>query len=445
MFPNGLNSMSIRQNFISDLNVIVQSSKLNKITQVSLSMEKSILTLGVFIITLFIIPFVSAQEFEKATFQETASIIYDQKFSNSVIASIGFETTNNEEIRFPDKVIQEIKSNEKIRSVVFTNAGECVIGVTAEEQCLMINFDYQQLKGDGGIRMVQESAKEMSNQVVKELNKLLGMNLKFHSTFIHTVDDANILLETSGIVSGRGSVSATYITQKQSTDFIFSDLAGKLIPKEIREGGGFYNIAKKIAKLDNSIISISILRNGDSNLYMFKVVNEIKDASSDISRISVLEHLEIDEITRSNIFDNKNVPLNSIIQLIIIPNEQSKIDAITTHLITDLTKLDNILKKGWFFTSPAGDKIDGKFLFGQNKMISSNELQLDVGVWDGKTELSIYAVEEIQGTEQIAKESSVEENSNDVENQTQYAVLGIIIAVGIGAVIFYLKGYKPKH
>jgi hypothetical protein len=78
-------------------------------------------------------------------------------------------------------------------------------------------------------------------------------------------------------------------------------------------------------------------------------------------------------------------------------------------------------------------------------MISSNELQLDVGVWDGKTELSIYAVEEIQGTEQIAKESSVEENSNDVENQTQYAVLGIIIAVGIGAVIFYLKGYKPKH
>jgi hypothetical protein len=309
----------------------------------------------------------------------------------------------------------------------------------------MINFDYQQLKGDGGIRMVQESAKEMSNQVVKELNKLLGMNLKFHSTFIHTVDDANILLETSGIVSGRGSVSATYITQKQSTDFIFSDLAGKLIPKEIREGGGFYNIAKKIAKLDNSIISISILRNGDSNLYMFKVVNEIKDASSDISRISVLEHLEIDEITRSNIFDNKNVPLNSIIQLIIIPNEQSKIDAITTHLITDLTKLDNILKKGWFFTSPAGDKIDGKFLFGQNKMISSNELQLDVGVWDGKTELSIYAVEEIQGTEQIAKESSVEENSNDVENQTQYAVLGIIIAVGIGAVIFYLKGYMPKH
>jgi len=178
---------------------------------------------------------------------------------------------------------------------------------------------------------------------------------------------------------------------------------------------------------------------------MFKVVNEIKDASSDISRISVLEHLQIDEITRSNIFDNKNVPLNSIIQLIIIPNEQSKVDAITTHLITDLTKLENILKKGWFFTSPAGDKIDGKFLFGQNKLVPSNELQLEIGMWDGQTELSIYAVEEIQGTENIDKESIVEENSNGIEDQTQYVVLGIIIAVGIGAVIFYLKGYKPKH
>ena len=445
MFPNGLNSMSIRQNFISDLNVIPQSSKLNKITQVSLSMEKSMLTLGILISTLFIIPFVSAQEFEKATFQETATIIYDQKLSNSVIASIGFETTNNEEIKFPDEIIQEIRTNEKIRSVVFTNAGECIIGVTVEEQCLMINFDYQQLKGDGGIRMVQESAKEMSNQVAKELNELLGIDLEFHSTFIHTVDDANILLETSGIVSGRGSVSATYIAQKQSTDFIFSDLAGKLITKNIRDGGGFYDIAKKIAKLDNSIISISILRNGDSDLYMFKVVNEIKDASSDISKINTLEHLQVDKISRSNVFDNKNVPLNSVIQLIIIPNEQSKVDAISTHLITDLTKLENILEKGWFFTSPAGNKIDGKFLFGQNKMISSNELQLEIGVWDGQTELSIYAVEEIQRTGDATVEYPIRENSKDVEDQTQYAVLGIIIAVGIGAAIFYLKGYKQKH
>ena len=30
-------------------------------------------------------------------------------------------------------------------------------------------------------------------------------------------------------------------------------------------------------------------------------------------------------------------------------------------------------------------------------------------------------------------------------DESQYAVLAIIIVIGIGAAIFYLKGYKPKR
>ena len=58
-----------------------------------------------------------------------------------------------------------------------------MIGVTSEEQCIMINFDYQQLKGDGGIRMVQDSAREMGNEIIDDLNETLGVDGKFHSTF----------------------------------------------------------------------------------------------------------------------------------------------------------------------------------------------------------------------------------------------------------------------
>ena len=106
-------------------------------------MIKSVLLLGILFSLILIMPFASAQQFEKATFQESASIIYDQKLSESVIASIGFETTSNDEIRFPGELIEKINANEKIRAVIFTNAGECVIGVTAEQQCIMINFDYE--------------------------------------------------------------------------------------------------------------------------------------------------------------------------------------------------------------------------------------------------------------------------------------------------------------
>ena len=198
---------------------------------------------------------------------------------------------------------------KKIRSVIFTNAGECVIGVTTEQQCIMINFSYEELKGDGGIRMVQDSAKEMGGLLIDDLNKIFRTDTEFHSVFIHTADNANVLLETSGAVSGRGSVSATYVADKSATDFLFTDLTGILIPKTIREGGGFYDISEKVSKHDDSIISISIIPNKNLNLYMFKVAQEINEKSNDVSSINVLENFGIDEISRTNYFDKRNVPL----------------------------------------------------------------------------------------------------------------------------------------
>ena len=409
-------------------------------------MQRKLLPLGVIFGIMLMMPFANGQMFEKATFQESALLIYDQQYSNSVIISVGLETTDNQEIKFTDELIQKISNNDKIRAIVFTNAGECVIGVTSDEQCIMINFNYQQLKGDGGIRMVQDSARAMGNEIIDELNETLGVDAKFHSTFIHTVDDANLLLETSGVISGRGAVSATFTMPKQSTDFLFTGFSGTMLSKEIREGEGFYDLSKKLAEDEESIISISIIKTGDSNLFIFKVTKEIKNIADDVSRISVLENFEVNKISRSNMFDGKNVPLNSVIHLVVIPNEKSKIDTIATHAITDLTTLENISKKGWFFSSPAGDSIDAKFLFGQDKVIQKDELRVEIGPWDGESELSFYSVEDIPQEETKQYESIEDFGKKDsTGDESQYVILGIIIAIGIGAAIFYLKGYKPKR
>ena len=406
-----------------------------------------ILLFGTLFGILLIIPFANAQEFELETLQESAVILYDQKLSNSIIASIGIETTNNNEIRFSDELIEKINANDMIKAIVFTNKGECVIGVTSNEQCIMINFDYQQLKGDGGIRMVQDSARDMGNELIEELNEIFSIETEFHSTFIHTVDDANQILETTGAISGRGTVSATYTTSKQSTDYIFLDLSGKLIPKNIRESGGFYDIAKKLSKNDESIISVSIIPHNDENLFIFKVATEVKNDELDISKINPMDPFDVEKISRSSMFDGKNVPLNSVIQLIIIPKEQSQINAIATHAITDVTKLENISEKGWFFVAPAGNKIDARFLFGQDNAASKDELRVETSLWDGEKEMTFYSVENIPQQEKIEYESIEEfgKNNSDGDDQSQYAVLGIIIAAGIGAAVFYLKGYKPKH
>ena len=396
-------------------------------------MVKTGLLLGIMVFSLLIMPFADAQQFEKATFQESATVIYDQKFSESVIVSIGFETTSNDEIKISDETIEKINSNEKIKSVVFTNAGECVIGVTTEQQCIMINFNYEELRGDGGIRIVQESAKEMANVLIDNLNEDFRVEAEFHSVFIHMQDSASELLKTSGAITGKGSVSVTYVTDKRATDFLFTDLAGTLIPKEIRDGGGFYNISEKMSKDDDSVISISVVRNGNSNLYMFKVAQEIKEKNIDVASINVLENFGIDEISRTDYFDKKNVPLNSVIHLVIIPDDNRKINSVSTHVITDLTKIENIMKKGWFLNSPAGEIIDLRFLFGETKTILAKELLVETAPWDMKSEMTLYSVEDI------------EEKIPETGDQSQYAVLALIILAGIGAAIFYLKGYKPKH
>ena len=56
--------------------------------------------------------------------------------------------------------------------------------------------------------------------------------------------------------------------------------------------------------------------------------------------------------------------------------------------------------------------------------------------------MTFYSVEDIQEKEETVPTQKIE---TEIEDQSQYAVLGIIIAAGIGAAIFYLKGYKPKH
>jgi len=57
-----------------------------------------------------------------------------------------------------------------------------------------------------------------------------------------------------------------------------------------------------------------------------------------------------------------------------------------------------------------------------------------------KIELSFYSVEDIPQNEK--EDSGTKESSED---ESQYAVLAIIIVIGIGAAVFYLKGYKPKR
>ena len=66
-----------------------------------------------------------------------------------------------------------------------------------------------------------------------------------------------------------------------------------------------------------------------------------------------------------------------------------------------------------------------------------DELIVKTAPMDTNSEITNYSVEDV-----VDKPEDVVDKPED---STQYIVLGIIIVVGIGAAIFYLKGYRPKH
>ena len=89
--------LTIVYDFNSDLNV---NSKINNFNQNPKTVLKSVFLLGIILSTIVFTPFAFGQELKKATWLESISVVYDQKFTKSIQSSVAFETINNNEIQF---------------------------------------------------------------------------------------------------------------------------------------------------------------------------------------------------------------------------------------------------------------------------------------------------------------------------------------------------------
>jgi hypothetical protein len=366
-----------------------------------------------------------AQEPRLATFQESAQVIIDQRLSNNVTASITLQSTSNQEIKIPSELDAKIRGTERLTAVIITNEEQCVLGVT-NQSCIMINIDREGLKG---IREIQDTGKAIGNTLIDDLNKFFDTKAKFHSVFVHYEDESNRALETSGTISGRGKVSVVYTMPKESTDSMYEKMTAILLPKVIRDSGGFYEIAKNLSKNDKSQMTMSIIPVGNSNLYQIKLSREHTGQTSTLGEIKPLDFLETNELKRSNYFANGFYPLNSIFQIVILTDDAVSIKNVKGKIletqIVDGEKIPvDITSSGWVFDPESGKRIQGKYLFGKNFELKKNELQfLVVPLTNGQ-------IPEIQETESESDDSLI--------------IIGIIAAVSVGAAIYYLKGYRKS-
>jgi len=376
-----------------------------------------------FLLTLIILigistNYVHSQEVSLATFQETAQIIVDRSISQNVIASITLQSTSIQEIKITAELEQKIREDKRIKAIILTNQDQCVLGVV-DQSCIMINVERD--PADKGIFAIQDSTKEIGELYIDEINQVFDTDAKFHSVFLHTNDESNKALETSGAVSGRGTVSAVYTMSMEDTNSMYEKISALLIPKIIRDGGGFYDVAKDLSFEENSKMTFSLIPSDSKSLLQLKLSVDYPNKATTISEISPLEFLKVENLERSDYFSAGFYPLNSIIQVVILSPEITNVsdvkgNIIPTQIIDDEKIPTDISKDGWIFDPEEGQRIQGKYIFGEKESVNKEELKFSIG-----------------GTQLQVKK---------IEFDESIVVVIIITIVAIAAAVFYLKGYK---
>ena len=362
-----------------------------------------------------------SQEIGLATFQETAQVIIDKKISQNVTAAVTLQSTNIQEIKIPAELEQKIRENDRISTVTLTNQNQCILGVD-NMACILINV--KRNEADRNFLDIQNSTIKISEQLIDEINQVFDTKAELHSTFIHTDDESNVALETSGTISGKGTVSAVYTMPMEDTDSMYEKISAILIPKIIRDSGGFYDVARDLSNQENSKMTFSIMPMEDRSLLQLRLSIDYPQAASEINTVNPLEFLQVESIQRSNYFSTGFYPLNSIIQVVVLSSEDTSVldikgDILSTQTIHNEEIPTDITKEGWVFDPKEGQRIQGKYIFGEKESVGNEKLKFSLG----KELVHDVTPEEIKFDESIV-------------------VVVIISIVAISVAIFYLKGYK---
>ena len=364
-----------------------------------------------------------SQEINLATFQESAQLFIDNKISQETITSITLLSSNIQEIKIPMEFEQKIRDDKRIQAIVVTNENNCVLGVV-DQSCILINIERN--AEDKGINAIQDNSKVTGDSYIDEINQVFDTDAEFFQVFIHTAAETNQVLDTSGTISGTGTISVVYTMTMEDTYSMYEKISSMLISKQIRESGGFYNIARNLSTEENAKMSFSIIPTEAKTLSQLRVsvsnpTENLMEKLETNADINPMEFFKIKDLDRSEYFSTGNYPLNSIFQIIILSDEEKIIsnvrgNTIPTLNVDGIEMPTEITKNGWIFDPKNGTQIQGKYIFGERQSINENELRFSLSEKNMQT--------------------------NEMELDESIIVVGIITIISIGAAIFYLKGYK---
>ncbi|SVE20710.1 uncharacterized protein METZ01_LOCUS473564, partial [marine metagenome] len=229
---------------------------------------------------------------------------------------------------------------------------------------------------------------------IKKNSREIADKIVGDGAIIFGVEFDSVTLQSKTSFDGKKMIvsQVLYTTNKQTTSDLFGALSSMLISSDIREAGGFYDNAKELSKHHFSEFTVSLvplennaLRTMQISLTCSDQQPELPDCPGNFDKllksgeINPLEIIGIENIDRSKIFEDKFLPLNSIIQVLIFSDHDIQVKNVNSSIIEKLEHLGNIQENGWFFISKSGNKIDGRYIFATESSADKNDLTFSIG------------------------------------------------------------------
>ncbi len=374
-----------------------------------------------------------AQQPQLASFHEVAQVLVDQKFQNQTTAFIGLESTSPLEMRVPTGLDQKIHNTVNITSVTITNVQDCVLGVPKYDSCVLVTINDQSLIQSYNITKIQTQSKVIGDSLIGDINNAFHLNAEFNNVYINPKGEYSNALGTSGAVSGNRTISIVYTMSSSKSDYLFDGFTSMLLPPQIKDAGGFLDIAKKMSTDSNSSVTFAIIPRGDVSIYQLQVSERFPIKNS-ITTINPLDLFGVDKIDRSTYFNAGFFPLNSILQITLLSNQPQAItdhggDLVPTQEKNGQTLPSDLTKAGWLFDPSSGNQITAVYLFGTTVSASKNDLTLTIG--NGTTGI----VNPVNNTVSIG---SPPPKATNVD-YSLYVLIGIVAAAGVAIYIFLRK------
>lgn len=344
---------------------------------------KNLLALSIiFALLLTTSVFASAQQPQLASYRETAHILVDEKVQNKTTAFVTLASTSPVEMRVPTDLILKIQNTANVTSVVITNAENCIVGVQ-DQGCVLVNFVSPSLVETYDINKIQADAKQVGDSLIDSINKAFATNAQFNSVYVNPRGDLSSALSTSGAVSGNRTISVIYTMSRPDSSYLFDGLTAILIPKQIRDDGGFFNAAQKMAQDSNSTVTFVITPGQGTSLYQLQVSKQVP-ITGPVTTVKPLELFGIDKLQRSSYFDVGFFPLNSILDVTAISNDNISITNHGGDLAPSTNKEGqkfptDLTKSGWIIDPDYGQKVSAVYLFGKDTSVTNDQAFLTLG------------------------------------------------------------------